>query len=215
MAEVIKAQARAKAGKGASRAIRRENLIPGVVYGGGKESVLFAMDPREITAILKKPGVFTRQFELDVEGAGKENVMCKEIQTHPVTDAFMHIDFARVAATDVIMVKVPIILDNADRAVGLKKGGSLNLVHRTVKVVGKAASIPHVLHVDVKGLDVGDSITTAAVELSGEVKFAHGWDNETIVNLTGRRASSKADDAAAAPATAPAAEKKEAAKPAK
>jgi large subunit ribosomal protein L25 len=202
MAEILKAVSRAKAGKGASRAIRREQkLVPGVVYGAGKASEIFSMDARVILAAMKKKGFYTRQFELQINEGKEQTVICKEVQTHPVTDAFMHIDFSRVDANKIMVVKVPVVLANVEKAVGIKKGGTINLVHRFVKLSCKVANVPHEIRIDVASLDMGHSIHASTIKLDEGVMFAHGWADETIVTMSGKM-SAKDDEADKAAAVA-------------
>ncbi|OIR07992.1 50S ribosomal protein L25 [mine drainage metagenome] len=98
MSEVttIDVVARERAGKGEARATRREGLVPGVIYGNKQSPVLFAIDPRIITAELNKAGFYDRVFGVTVNGKS-ETVVCRDLQRHPVSGAALHIDFLRVA----------------------------------------------------------------------------------------------------------------------
>ena len=94
MVQVVtfKVEKREKAGKGAARAVRRLGLVPGVIYGDKQEPVLVQMDPRQLIAALNKPGFYSHQYDLVVEGGETHRVMAQDVQFHVVTDlSLIHI----------------------------------------------------------------------------------------------------------------------------
>jgi large subunit ribosomal protein L25 len=157
-------QGRERAGKGAARAVRRDGLVPGVIYGDKKEPVLIKMDPRPLWAELYKGGYFARQYNLEMDGE-THRVMAQDVQFHPVSDAIVHVDFLRISATSRVTAEVPVRFLNEDRCPGLKKGGVLNVVRHDVELVGTPDAMPSVLEIDLAGFDVGESIHFSAITL--------------------------------------------------
>ncbi len=198
-ATTLTATKRERAGKGAARAVRNQGLVPGVIYGDKQPPVLFSIDPRQLLAQMARPGFWTHQFEIDVDGQ-TTLTMCQDIQVHPVTDRPIHVDFLRITADSTVEVDVPVKFVNEDRAPGLKRGGVLNVVRHEVVLVCKADAIPESLVADLTGLDVGDSLHISAIKLPEGVKptIDRDFTVATIVAPSGL----KAEEAAAADAEA-------------
>ena len=173
----IKASARAKAGKGASRATRRAGLVPGVVYGGKQEPTLIAIDPRIIIKGLQTSGWRSHVYEIDVDGK-VERALIRDVQLHPVKDTPLHVDFMRLAAGTRVHVEVSVHFTGEDKAPGIKRGGVLNIVRHTIDVEVSADQIPEFFTVDLSGLDIHDNVrwedvrgTEGATPISHEANF--------------------------------------------
>ena len=121
----IRVNERNTAGKGAARAERRAGLIPGVIYGEKKEPVMFSISALDLDAQMRQKGFWTRQFEIEV-GKNKYHAICQDIQTHPITDRPIHIDFLRVSANTELQIEVPVMYENELSCPGMKLGGVLN-----------------------------------------------------------------------------------------
>lgn len=160
----ISAKQRERAGKGAARATRREGRIPAVIYGNKQDPVMISLDPIEMMHHLRG-AFFTHVYEIDVEGGKKERVLARDVQTHPVSDDPMHIDFMRFSKTTKVNVEVECQFLNEDDCPGLGRGGVLNVVRYTVELVCSPDSIPEFIEVDLTGLDIGDSVHISAVKL--------------------------------------------------
>jgi len=176
-------QGRDRAGKGAARAVRREGLVPGVIYGDKKEPVLIKMDARPLWAALNKGGFYARQYNLDMDGEAFR-VMAQAVQFHPVTDAIMHVDFLRVSATSRVTAEVPVHFLNEGRCPGIKKGGVLNIVRHDIELVGTPDAMPSHLDVDLSGFDVGESIHVSAVAMPDGVHPTITDRDFTIATVT-------------------------------
>ena len=207
----IRVNERKTAGKGAARAERRAGLIPGVIYGEKKEPVMFSISALDLDAQLRQSGFWTRQFEIEV-GKNKYHAICQDIQTHPITDRPIHIDFLRVSANTELQIEVPVMYENELAAPGLKNGGVLNAIYRSIEVMCKPKDIPETLFVDLTGLEMGDVVKLGDVKFPAGVKPVEDLDT-TIAAIAApaaeevEEAPAPAADAAAAPAaaTAPAA----------
>lgn len=207
----IRVNERKTAGKGAARAERRAGLIPGVIYGEKKEPVMFSISALDLDAQLRQSGFWTRQFEIEV-GKNKYHAICQDIQTHPITDRPIHIDFLRVSANTELQIEVPVMYENELAAPGLKNGGVLNAIYRSIEVMCKPKDIPETLFVDLTGLEMGDVVKLGDVKFPAGVKPVEDLDT-TIAAIAAPAAeeveeapaADAAADAAAAPAAAAAA----------
>lgn len=162
-------QGRDRAGKGAARATRREGLVPGVIYGDNKDPVLIAMEPRELTAAMHKPGFATRIFDITV-GKDTHRAMAQDVQIDPVKDLPIHVDFRRIGKNTVVTVEVPVQFFNELESPGLKRGGVLNVVRHNIEVRSRPDDLPEQFQVDLTGLDIGDSVHISAISLPNGVK---------------------------------------------
>jgi large subunit ribosomal protein L25 len=153
----IEAEARARAGKGAARATRREGKVPGVIYGARRPPSLIAMDPRAVLRELARPGWQSRLYEIKVNGDATQ-ALIRDVQFHPVSDAPEHVDFQRLAPGEPIRVSVPVHFDNEGLSPGLKRGGVLNVIRHTVEVYTKPETIPEQFSADLADLDFNDAV---------------------------------------------------------
>lgn len=215
VATTFEAKSREGTGKGAARALRRENHVPAIVYGRTSEPQKIALPLKELTLEYRKGAFFNKIVDISVDGK-TFHALPRDVQTHPVTDMIEHADFQRVEKDTVIHVFVPVRVLNADRSIGLKRGGVLNLVRHEVELLCTPDTIPHHLEVDVLNADIGHSIHISDIELPDNVKTAIKGRNFTVVTIAGRsKEEEERPNAAAAATAAPAAADAKAAAPAK
>lgn len=148
---------RAKAGKGAARATRRDGMVPGVVYGGKKEPNLVSIDPRIIMKELERGGWQSRLYRFEI-GGEEVRALIRDIQFHPVSDAALHIDFLRLVPGQKVHVQVGIVFEGEEDAPGIKRGGALNIARHSVDVRVPVEDIPEHFIVDVSKLDIHDNV---------------------------------------------------------
>jgi large subunit ribosomal protein L25 len=153
----IEAEARARAGKGAARATRREGKVPGVIYGAHQAPSLIALDPRAVMRELHRAGWQSRLYEIKLNGDATR-ALIRDVQFHPVTDAPEHVDFQRLAPGERIRVSVPVHFDNEGLSPGLKRGGVLNVIRHTVEVYTDPEHIPEQFTADLANLDFNDAV---------------------------------------------------------
>jgi large subunit ribosomal protein L25 len=216
MAQVseIKASARAGAGQGAARAVRRESRVPAVLYGGGEQPQNLSVDAKDITITVGKGKFLSTVFALDIDGT-KVQAIPREVQVDPVKDRIIHIDFQRVGKGSKIRVSVPVRFVNEAASPGLKRGGVLNIVRHTVEVMAPADAIPEVFEFSLEGLEIGRSIHISATKMPEGVRPTITNRDFTIATIAGQTrqeeetptagaaaAAAPADGAAAAPAAA-------------
>ncbi len=160
----LAAEARERAGKGASRALRREGRVPAVVYGGKEEPMGIHVEERLLRRMLGT-GHFTNSIVMIEVGGKKVRTLPKDVQFHPVSDRPLHVDFLRLAKDATVEVSVPVLFVNEEDSPGLKRGGVLNVVRHDLELVCDADKIPDDIRIDVTGLDIGDSIHISNVTL--------------------------------------------------
>ena len=160
----LKASARDRVGKGAARALRREGLLPAVIYGDKKPAQPITLPVKETTITLHKGGFTAQIGVIDTDGE-KHQVIAKDYQLHPVRDDVLHVDFLRVAKGSTLTVEIPVQFLNEDDCPGLKKGGVLNIVRHTVEMTVPADAIPEALELDLSNAEPGDSLHISAVKL--------------------------------------------------
>jgi large subunit ribosomal protein L25 len=163
----LKAEKRERAGKGVARTLRRENKVPGVIYGDSKEAVTITLPSKEINLEYRKGHMFQSLCNLEA-GGEKFLVLARDVQLDPVTDVVLHVDFLRVTPKTQIHVQVPVHFNNAEECPGLKEKGVLNIVRHEIEVVCRATDIPTSIEVDLSTVQLGDSIHI------GDLKFPDG-----------------------------------------
>jgi len=161
---ILSAEARDRAGKGASRALRREGRVPAVIYGNNEEPTMVHVEEKTLNKMLGT-GHFFNSVVMVEAGGKKVRTLPKDVAFHPVTDRPLHVDFLRVSEHAKVNVNVPVHFINEELSPGLKRGGVLNVVRHELELVCDAASIPDQIDVDMTGFDVGEAVHISAVTL--------------------------------------------------
>lgn len=180
--ETLKAAPRADFGSRSARRLRRDGLVPGVVYSGGAEARPFQVSEREVRTVLAEGHAL---FDLELEGDKKVPVVVKEQQIHPLRDSLQHIDLQEVRLDEAIQAEVAIELEGADVAPGVKAGGVLEHVARETTVEALPTDIPERIVVDVSAMEINDTLQLSAVAVPEGVKLvADDPDEVTIATLS-------------------------------
>lgn len=194
------ATVRDRVGKGAARALRREQKIPAVIYGEGKTALPIALPQKELSLKLFGGGFLTTVATIAVNGE-KIRVLPRDYQVDPVRDTLIHVDFLRVSADSHVTVEVPVQFINEASAPGLKRGGVLNIVRHEVEVDCPADAIPEHIVCDLTGLDIGDSLHISAVKLPENVHPTIRDRDFTIATIAAPAVLKEEDETAAEGAT--------------
>jgi large subunit ribosomal protein L25 len=187
----LKAQARDRVGKGAARELRRQGLVPAVIYGGKQPPVTISIPFKDAQKAIYAGGFLSHVLTLDV-GGEKHQVIPRDYQLDVVNDSAMHVDFLRVTKGTTIAVEVHVTFINEEKSPGLKRGGTLNVVRHTIEVNAPADNIPEEIVIDLAGTDIGDSIHISAVTLPTGVTSTitdRDFTIATIVAPSGLRAA--------------------------
>ena len=193
----LPAEARERAGKGASRELRRQGRVPAVVYGGKQEPTTIHVEEKELTRQLDTGHFMNSIVMLDV-GGQTIRTLPKDVAFHPVTDRPIHVDFFRLAKNAKVEVLVPVVFTNEELAPGLKRGGVLNVVRHELDLICDADKIPGEIAIDVTGLQVGDSVHISQVNLPAGAESAITDRDFTIATVVAPSALKRADAAEAA-----------------
>jgi large subunit ribosomal protein L25 len=181
----LKVQPREDFGSRNTRRLRRQGLVPGVVYGGGKEARAFQVGEREVRNVLVHGGALI-DVEFDVEGATP--VVIKEEQRHPVRGRLMHLDLLEVRLDEEIEAEVAIELLGTEEAPGVNEGGVLEHVTHEITISALPTAIPESIAADVSGMAIGDTLQLSAIVAPEGVEFALGEgvdpDEVTIATLS-------------------------------
>jgi len=169
-------------GSRATRRLRREGLVPGVVYGQGGEARPFQVSARDLRILLTEGHTL---LDLEVDGSKAVPVVIKEQQHHPVRGDVLHFDCLEVRLDEAIEAEVAVELEGADQAPGVREGGVLEHVTREVTVEALPAEIPERITVDVSEMDINDTINLASVAVPSGVKLmADDLEEITIATLS-------------------------------
>ncbi len=190
----LPAEARERAGKGASRALRREGRIPAVIYGGKEEPTTIHIEEKELVRQMMTGQFMNSIVNIDVNGKSVRTLP-KDVALHPVTDRPTHVDFLRLSKDAKIEVAIPVIFTNEEESPGLKKGGVLNVVRHELDLVCESDKIPSEIEIDVTGKEVGDSIHISEVKLPAGSESAITDRDYTIATLVAPSALKKSESA--------------------
>lgn len=160
----LSAETRDRAGKGASRELRRQNRVPAVIYGNKQEPELIHVEEKALIKLLMT-GHFSNSV-VEIELGGKKQITIpKDVAFHPVSDRPTHVDFLRIVKGAKVDIEVPVAFINEDASPGLKRGGVLNIVRHELELICDNDKIPDDIQIDVAGFDIGDSIHISHVKL--------------------------------------------------
>jgi large subunit ribosomal protein L25 len=193
----LRAEVRERVGKGAARAVRRQDRIPAVIYGDKKPPIPISLPQREMTQRLHAGGFLTHIATIDIDGE-KIRVIPRDYQLDPVRDHLVHVDFLRVGEGARLTLEIPVHFMNEHASPGIKRGGALNIVRHTIELRVPVDAIPEAIEVDLTGLDIGDSLHISAVTLPEGVTPTITDRDFTIATIAGHGQAAAAEDAAAA-----------------
>ncbi len=199
----IKAEPRSVQGTGASRRLRRESKVPGVIYGAGKEAQPILLDHKELWFKLKNEAFHASILDMEI-GAEKSQVLLRDYQMHPFRPLILHVDFQRVAADKKIHMSVPLHFVNAEISPGVKgAGGLVEYVLKELEISCLPKDLPEFIQVDLANLQAGHSLHLSNVALPPGVEaIVPKGENPTIATIVIPRVMTADEEAAEAAATA-------------
>ncbi len=199
----IKAEPRSVQGTGASRRLRRESKVPGVVYGANKEAQPIQLDHKELWFKLKSESFHASILDLDVSGE-KSQVVLRDYQMHPFKPLILHADFLRVAADKKIHMRVPLHFVNAEISPGVKvAGGLVQHVMNELEIYSLPKDLPEFIEVDLSSLQAGHSLHLSGVKLPPGVEAVSPKDEDpTVATIVIPKVMTADEEAAEIAATA-------------
>lgn len=165
----MNAAVRTVSGKGYMRRLRMEGLTPAVVYGAGGEAQMLQMDTKTLTSTLLE--IYRRNaiVTLKIDEVGEKSITVKEVQTDPVKDTLIHVDFCEIDLEKTRQFSVPLKFKGSAKGVDL--GGSLEVMATAVVLEAKPLDIPDEVTLDISELNIGDKLTFSTIELAENVKM--------------------------------------------
>ena len=191
----LNATIRKTRGNGPARSLRREGRFPGVLYGPGTQPVMLSLNVRDFEHVVQKGNIRRTIFSLSIQNGSTvtKPAVIKELQTHPVSGQFLHVDFYEIDMNRKLRVMVPLVPKG--KAKGEEFGGMLQIIEREIAVFCLPQEIPDSLEIDVSELGVGDALHVKDIALPGGVELPPG-ENYTVVTVVSPKAE-------AAPAAVP------------
>nr|WP_320132807.1 50S ribosomal protein L25 [uncultured Holophaga sp.] len=200
--EIIVVAKREELGKKATKAMRKEGLIPAVIYGFNEPVVSVAISPKVVARIIGSDTGMNSVINMKREGTDiQRHVIIKDVQRDPVTGRLRHVDFMRVVPTHRVRVKVPLVLKG--NPIGVKEGGILDFVHREVEVECLPAFIPGHIDINVASMRIGETLRVDQVNWDSHLTIL-GDTHNVVCTIQGKPQEEAPAEAEAAEAAAPA-----------
>ncbi len=194
---VINAKVREGQGKGASRRLRREGFVPGILYGGGGEPIRFAVPGSELDSSLEYESFYSRILTLRLDGRD-EQVILKDLQRHPAKAAIWHLDLQRVVADEKIYVNVPLHFIGGDVCPGVKEHDGVVDRHRIeIEVVCLPGNLPEYIQLDISAMNLNDSLYLSDLKLPEGVEAVdvlHERDDYPLVSIRVPRVAAEVEE---------------------
>jgi large subunit ribosomal protein L25 len=196
------AEKREDVGKGASRRLRRDGKLPGIVYGADKEPTMILLAHNEVMHHLENEAFYSHILTLNV-GKDSEKVVLKDLQRHPYKRTLLHVDLLRVNENEALTMRVPLHFINEEKAVGVKQGGgSISHVMTEIDIVCLPKDLPEYIQVDMLEVDLDETIHLSDLVLPEGVQIyslLHGGEeSQPVASIHTQKgsASDEAEDAA-------------------
>jgi large subunit ribosomal protein L25 len=173
--------ARSPEGSRSARRLRREGLVPGVIYGGDGGPEHFAVDARILRNTLAHSGAI---LEVSIDGGDGVPVLVKDLQRHPVRGETVHVDLLRVNMAETIHTTVVLELTGADEAPGVVEGGVLNQETRELNIEALPGDIPDSIVFDVSGMVMNATVTLTALTAPEGVTLLDDPEETVLATIT-------------------------------
>ncbi|MBU1163213.1 MAG: 50S ribosomal protein L25/general stress protein Ctc [Proteobacteria bacterium] len=189
----LKVNIRNSAGKGQAHALRCAKKIPAVLYGPGTESVLLSVGISDLEKALKTSKAGQALLNLTILNGENTSrtAMIKELQTHPVSRNYLHVDFYEISMDRKIRVKVPVVVKGKSR--GVEEGGILQIIRRELEILCLPTAIPETIELDITDLDIGDSIHVKEIPFHADIEIPADV-NFTVITILAPKAEEKVSE---------------------
>jgi large subunit ribosomal protein L25 len=190
----VNAEPRDVMGKGASRRLRREGLVPAIVYGGHKDPEMITLRHNEVLKHLEHEAFYSHVLNLNL-GGSTTSVVLKDMQRHPARPFVMHMDFMRVTTDEPIRMVVPLHFLNEDKSRGIKAGGNISHHITEVEISCLPKDLPEFIPVDLIDMEIGQILHLSELSLPAGVALAHAPDpDEPVIVMHGARAGGAGEE---------------------
>jgi large subunit ribosomal protein L25 len=201
----LNAKTRSLKGNGPARSLRREGMTPGILYGAKTDPVMLSVNTYDLEMVVKKGNIGQLLLNLTIQDGNmpSKSAMIKELQRHPVTRNFLHVDLYEVQMDKKIRVSIPVTTSGKSK--GVELGGMLQIIRREIDVLCYPNKIPETLTIDVTDLDVGDSFHVEDISLPEGIEIPADV-NFTVVTVLSQKAEAEPTEEGEEEAEAAAAE---------
>lgn len=190
----VAATSRSDTGKGASRRLRRQGLVPAIVYGGHKEPEMISLSHNEVLQHLENESFFSSILSLKVDDV-VASVVLKDLQRHPAKPFILHMDFMRVSKDEKIRMVVPLHFLNEETSKGVKMGGNASHNINEVEISCLPKDLPEFIAVEMANMDIGDIIHLSELVMPEGVTLAHAPDpDEPVVVMYSARTEAEDEE---------------------
>ena len=173
---------RENVGKKDAKGLRRQGLIPCVLYGGN-EQVFFHVNEIDLKKLVYTPEIF--QFELSLGNGEPVNAIIQDLQFHPVTDRVVHVDFLELIPGKETKIDIPI--SYLGNSIGVRNGGRFLVTYRTIAAKGKPEDFPDAIEVNIEDLKIGDKVRVGDISSPGMTLLAS--PNDVVAAVKTARAA--------------------------
>lgn len=201
----IEATERSQIGKGASRRLRREKKVPGIIYGGGKPAVSLTFEHNKMAKALDQEAFYSHILTLKIDSES-ERVVLKAVQRHPYKPRIVHVDFQRVRADEKLHMNVPLHFIGGEKCPGVKEGGLISHIETDAEVSCLPDNLPEYLEVDMSEMQLNDILHLSNIKLPKGVELValSHEDDKPIVSIHLPRVEEEPVTAPEAPVEVPA-----------
>jgi large subunit ribosomal protein L25 len=189
----VEAQSRSDTGKGASRRLRRQGLVPAVLYGGHQQPEMLALAHNQVVRHLQNEAFYSHVLNLKVGDVTTQAVL-KDLQRHPAKPFILHMDFMRVTQDEKIRLVVPLHFINEEKAKGVKAGGNVSHHITEVEVSCLPRDLPEFIPIDLVEMEIGDILHLSEIPMPEGVALAHAPDpDEPVIVMHGARSAAQSE----------------------
>ena len=174
------AEARTDVGKGASRRLRRDGKLPGIVYGTDKEVSMITLEHSKVMHNLENEAFYSHILTLKIGKEAKEKVVLKDLQRHPYKSSLLHIDLQRINDKEALTMRIPLHYVNEEKCAGVKEGGVVSHLVTELDIVCLPKDLPEYLEVDMLEVNLNETVLLSDLKLPEGVQFyslLHGGDD--------------------------------------
>lgn len=190
----VEAQSRSDTGKGASRRLRRQGLVPAVLYGGHQQPEMLALAHNQVVRHLQNEAFYSHVLNLKVGDVTTQAVL-KDLQRHPAKPFILHMDFMRVTQDEKIRLVVPLHFINEEKAKGVKAGGNVSHHITEVEVSCLPRDLPEFIPIDLLEMEIGDILHLSEIPMPEGVTLAHAPDpDEPVIVMHGARSGALSEE---------------------
>jgi len=195
----VEVASRTDKGKGASRRLRRDDLVPAILYGAEDEPMPIQLKHNEVVKHLENDAFYSQLLMVSVDGGEPVRSLLRDIQRHPAKPRILHMDFQRVVAGAELTVTVPIQFINEENCVGVKTGGGIiNHIENELSVICLPRNIPEYLEIDMEQVELGQTVLLSEIAFPEGVKsvdLSQGEENDkAIATVAVSRATVESDE---------------------